>query len=191
MPLKAGTPGLQLNADGTAATMVTLTTWTGYADSVGNPMTLTREVWLTPAPQLKDFCTAYVAQTGGADPGLRMLQYLGMPPQQSSLTVATMMVPLDDMFRPAPDPRIDTTGSVFADPASLPANPAYPNYADWYRLQKALAYDPGNPYPWTGLGWTYDWGDPDHHVGASEYVVRQGSTVEVLAAQTPMDYCTS
>jgi hypothetical protein len=186
--LKAGAQDIVLNDDGTAAVMVTLTDWTGYAASVGQPMTLTREVWLTPVPQLQNTCRAYVAN-GGTDPSLRSLQYLGMPPTAKPVTMVTMMVPLSGMFRPTPDPQIDRTTAVFDDGTVQPADPAYPNHADWFRLQKALAYDPANPYPWTRMGYTYDWGDPANKIGASEFVVRQGTTVDILADQTPTEYC--
>jgi hypothetical protein len=141
---------------------------------------------LTPVPQLQNTCRAYVAN-GGTDPWLRSRQYQGMPPQAKPVTVVTMMVPLSGMFRP-PDPQIDCTTAVFDDAGVQPADPAYPNHADWFRLQKALAYDPANPSPWTRMGYTYDWGDPANKICASEFVVRQGAAVDILATQTPAEY---
>ncbi|MFI0433861.1 MAG: hypothetical protein ACH36H_12060 [Candidatus Nanopelagicales bacterium] len=190
-PLVALAPGsanVVFSADGAAAEMVTLTDWTGYAASVGQPLTLSREVWLTPAPQLQDMCRGYVA-AGGTDPSLRSLQYLGMPPKSKPVTIVTMMVPLSGMFRPTANPQLDSATAVFDDGTVQPPDPAFPNHADWFRLQKALAYDPANPYPWTRMGYTYDWGDPANKVGASEFVVRQGTTVDVVADQTPAEYC--
>lgn len=186
--LTPGASNVVFNADNTAAEMVTLTDWTGYADSVGQPMTLSREVWLTPVPELQDFCRSYVA-AGGTDPALRSLQYLGMPPHAKPVTMVTMMVPLSGMFRPTPDPQIADTTAVYDDGTVQPEDPAYPNHADWFRLQKALAYDPANPYPWTRMGYTYDWGDPANKIGASEFVVRQGTTVDIIADQSPEQYC--
>ena len=186
--LTPGAANVVFNADGTAAEMVTLTDWTGYAANVGAPMELTREVWLTPVPELQDFCRSYVA-AGGTDPSLRSLQYMGMPPRAKPVTMVTMMVPLAGMFRPTPDPQIDDTTAVYDDGTVQPADPAYPNHADWFRLQKALAYDPANPYPWTRMGYTYDWGDPAKKIGASEFVVRAGTTVQIVADQTPEQYC--
>ena len=186
--LTPGASNVVFNADSTAAEMVTLTDWTGYAASVGQSMTLSREVWLTPVPQLQNLCRAYVA-AGGSDPSLRSLQYLGMPPDAKPVTMVTMMVPLSGMFRPTPDPQIDDTTAVYDDGTVQPEDPAYPNHADWFRLQKSLAYDPANPYPWTRMGYTYDWGDPANKIGASEFVVRQGTTVDIIADQTPEQYC--
>ncbi len=186
--LTPGSPGVVFSADGAAAEMVTLTDWTGYAASVGQPMTLTREVWLTPTPQLQDVCRAYVAN-GGTDPSLRSLQYLGMPPKAKPVTIVTMMVPLSGMFRPTANPQLTSTSAVYDDGTVQPDDPSFPNHADWFRLQKALAYDPANPYPWTRMGYTYDWGNPDNKVGASEFVVRQGTTVDIVADQTPAEYC--
>lgn len=186
--LVPGSPGVVFNADGTAAAMVTLTDWTGYADSEGQPMTLTREVWLTPVPELQDMCRSYVA-AGGTNPGLRSPQFLGMPPKTKPVTIVTMMVPLAGMFRPTVNPQIDSTAAVFDAGQVLPDDPAYPNHADWFRLQKSLAYDPANPYPWTRMGYTFDWGNPTNPIGSSEFVVRAGTTVQILADDTPEEYC--
>lgn len=146
--LTPGAANVVFNADGTAAEMVTLTDWTGYAANVGAPMELTREVWLTPVPELQDFCRSYVA-AGGTDPSLRSLQYMGMPPRAKPVTMVTMMVPLAGMFRPTPDPQIDDTTAVYDDGTVQPADPAYPNHADWFRLQKALTWQTPTPGP----GW--------------------------------------
>jgi hypothetical protein len=53
------------------------------------------------------------------------------------------------------------------------------SYANWFVNRINTIYiatgDPTNPanwgYPWTSLGYTYDWGDPNNHVGLSEFVV--------------------
>jgi hypothetical protein len=45
-------------------------------------------------------------------------------------------------------------------------------------------------YPWTGLGYTYDWCSQDtKHVGASEFVIRPGSVVNVTAIIDRNTYC--
>jgi hypothetical protein len=48
---------------------------------------------------------------------------------------------------------------------------------------------PHDAYPWTQLGYTYDWGTPTHHQGMSEFVIRQHSTVIVNAMTGFSAYC--
>lgn len=46
-------------------------------------------------------------------------------------------------------------------------------------------------YPWTHLGYTYNW-DPQAMsiVGTSEYVIRQGTTIKVTGLVPAVPYCT-
>ena len=52
-------------------------------------------------------------------------------------------------------------------------------YKDWFVNRIGYIYEKGNVddpstwgYPWTRLGYTYDWGNRKNHVGASEFVIR-------------------
>ena len=45
-------------------------------------------------------------------------------------------------------------------------------------------------YPWTRLGYTYDWRPGSNKYGASEYVMRKDSTIMVLEEPYPIEtYC--
>jgi hypothetical protein len=43
-------------------------------------------------------------------------------------------------------------------------------------------------YPWTGLGYTYDWGS-SNNVGLSEFIVDTGVQVVVRRKLTVEEYC--
>jgi len=50
-------------------------------------------------------------------------------------------------------------------------------FQEWYENRAATIYNTSGAestwgWPWTRLGYTYDWGDKDNHVGLSEFVVR-------------------
>jgi hypothetical protein len=49
--------------------------------------------------------------------------------------------------------------------------------------------DPSKGYPWTRLGYTYDWGNPESEVGLSEFVVAAGSMVGIEAVSDNETYC--
>jgi hypothetical protein len=44
-------------------------------------------------------------------------------------------------------------------------------------------------YPWTTLGYTYDWGVKTSNVGASEYVIKPGATVFIKSVRKTRDFC--
>ena len=45
------------------------------------------------------------------------------------------------------------------------------------------------PAPWTRLGYTYDWGASQNHIGLSEFVLRKGANLEVDSVTAVNDYC--
>jgi hypothetical protein len=59
-------------------------------------------------------------------------------------------------------------------------------YRACYEDQEQKRYHPdsGKPYPWTRLGYTFDWGNPDSRVGLSEFIVMAGTAV-VIESKTP------
>ncbi len=46
-----------------------------------------------------------------------------------------------------------------------------------------------DPFPWTALGYSYDWGRPANPQGFSEFVVRGGATVAFEALAYTEEYC--
>ena len=44
-------------------------------------------------------------------------------------------------------------------------------------------------YPWTRLGYAYDWGNPQSEVGLSEFVIKKGALVQIHAVTFIDDYC--
>jgi hypothetical protein len=49
---------------------------------------------------------------------------------------------------------------------------------------------PFTGYPFTGLGWSYDWSSATNdHVGVSEFVIRRTAAVTELGSKTPEEFC--
>jgi hypothetical protein len=64
------------------------------------------------------------------------------------------------------------------------------NWQDQPGLSKALVVSHEKQvYPWTQLGYTYDWGNPESEVGLSEFVIRKGSTVVIKSVSNLDEYC--
>lgn len=175
-------PKLAWNPDQTAVRMVAWTTFTGYAQGDN---TLSREIWVTAVPQLQELCRTLSTETLVP----RINQVLGLPPATESdngRVFVEMWVKPGDMFRPCPDAEIDDTTCSLDFPAS-----ATSAHRDWIARNYASSYGfwQSTQYPWTGLGYTYDWCNPDTHVGASEFVIRSGSVVNVTGIIQRADYC--
>ncbi|MBN2193625.1 MAG: hypothetical protein JW751_12480 [Polyangiaceae bacterium] len=182
----ASNPRLVWKGEGKARRVLVLTwtSWHGYDGKTGQTMDPSaRPIWVTSVPELRDYCRAL--PPGSADRYLRITQLFGgLRPDVAKDRFVELWVNPDELFRPCPDPEIadDRCGLVL--PSTVP-----PDYRQWFEdLRKTSYGDDG--YPWTRLGCTYDWGNPTSAVGLSEFVVRQGSIVEVHAVTEKVDdYC--
>lgn len=214
-PLLPSTPGLEWNADG----RIRMATWTRtkfFTDldkfSRGKTFPLYGETWFTPVPVVRQFCREL-----GLDDAMlvmRLEQLIGLPPDQGYDAFLEVWVDPTDLFRPCPDPEISDHECqvqipvVGRDPVDRNTQrpwdctpkqqvsgkyvTVHPEHLQWMCKSWESRY--GNEelyknYPWTALGYTYDWGDPDDHVGPSEYVAPKGSEV-VFHSLTPTGiYC--
>ncbi len=158
--------------------MVTWTTWPGYTAAVGQELVLAQEVWATPAPQLQRACAAMPPDRREA----RMVQLLGLRPNSARPHVVVLHVDPAQAFRPCPDPEVTDTTCGLRFPEGVD-----PAHRAWFNQKQAESYR-GEGYPWTRLGYTYDWGG-EGEVGLSEFVLRLGSTVRVEAVSTVEAYC--
>lgn len=161
--------------------VVTWTDWDGYDERVGSPFNLERPVWVTPAPQVQNFC-----QGLNFDPPsltLRLEQYLGLPPHNGKTQFVELWVSPDDLWRPCPDPEIDDRSCQlqFPEEVSLEHKRSI--------VELMLSSYGANGYPWTRLGYTYDWGRVRSKVGASEFVIASGATVTVRSVQRTEEFC--
>jgi len=155
--------------------LVLVVTWTdyrGYDDKVGQQMVLGREVWVTTVPEVRQFA----GQING-DPALRLEQLLGLPPHSGKTRFVELWVKPGDLFRPSADPEISDHESELDFPVSSRFVSVSPSHKDWYNRLKQVSYGEQG-YPWTRLGYTYDWGRDDH-IGLSEFVVAKGAVVTV------------
>jgi hypothetical protein len=183
-PLTAYNQTLQRNRKGQIL-VVTWTNWDGYDTMIGKNMTLSREVWITPAPQLKDF-----SQNLNLDSSkmvLRLEQLLGLPPHNGKNRFVEMWVSPVDLFRPCPDPEIIDGTCDLKFPES-PYLTIAEEHKKWIENLRTSSYGE-NGYPWTQLGYTYDWGNPKNHEGLSEFVIKPQSIVTIKGVSNVYEYC--
>jgi hypothetical protein len=164
---------------------VLVVTFTKYASSypVGETLNTTwGETWVTVVPEIKTFFKDHV--NSGSNVTLRALQLLGLPPNNSNTYFVEMWANPQSLFRPTPDNEINDTVADLSFPSS-----ATTEYKTWFNNNIIYSYYP-EKYPWTRLGYTYDWGTNASHVGLSEFVLKQNSLIMVQSVTTTLDYLT-
>ena len=162
---------------------VLVVTWTRYPESypVGKDVTTWwGDIWVTATPELKDFISKNNLSRVNT---LRVEQLLGLPPESGYKSFAELWVRPQDLFRPTPDNEINDTGAnlTFNDSVSS-------EYKTWFNSTIISQYYDVKKYPWTRLGYTYDWGNPRSEIGLSEFVIKKGSSVIVNSLQSNEDY---
>ncbi len=138
----------------------------------------------------------------------RLRQVLGLRPDGDDDAFVQMWADPKDFFRPCADPEVTdrectlnlTTRASPRDGCPWSDSSQGQVSARWVSVtQDHLAWMcdnwtrsfPANPhdgYPWTALGYTYDWGKPSP-VGQSEFVAPQGTTVVVESITGTEEYC--
>lgn len=167
---------------------VLVVTWTMnyYDQQVGQAVNARGDIWVTVVPELKSFCHALRLQ--GDSLRLRLNQLLGLPPDVAKTRVVEMWVSPNDLFRPCPDPEITDHEAQLDFPNSMYITVSS-DHMKWINDLKALSYTGATPYPWTRLGYTYDWGNPESEIGLSEFVIRKGASIEISSSVETGIYC--
>jgi hypothetical protein len=163
-----------LEWDNHSVLVVTWTDWTGYDSSIGDTLTLAVDVWVTTKNDLFERIGNDTILSGEYL-DTRLQQLLGLPPYEECTRFAELWAPASAIFRPAydPDPRNYFSDNEF--PAWVSSD-----YRDWFDTNYEASFpEEGFGYPWTQLGYTYDWGNPVTEVGCSEFVIPAGTRVRV------------
>jgi hypothetical protein len=155
-------------------------------------------VWVATTQEVWQMCT------GKRKPVRRLQQILGLPPLETAKSghpwhFYVFDIDSRDLLRPCP-------GGVDAGNSDRPKcrlisdlDPALDSeftqflLQQWWLSHRATVEsgrDPELGYPWTGMGWTYDW-DPNSktHRGVSEFVVKRTAVVSHVRALSPESFC--
>lgn len=164
---------------------------------IGAKKSLAYQTWFTAVPEVKEFCQKYQAIDANIpdniELSLRLQQYLGLILNKYSTKThfIEMWVKAEDLSRPCIDPEInDTTCNLLPLPVPDSSPIIKTIYSNSYSNAKQ------EYYPWTGLGYTYDWGNAEKpHQGPSEFIinptVEKPVEVEVVSVTPTAEYCRS
>ena len=140
-------------------------------------------IWITTAPELiqrmKKVNRKYTDQ--------RLKQLLGLPPNAVYSYFVEFWVNPEDLFRPCPDKEIaDKKCDLYFPDQTDSAHVAWINDNRISRYYQRELFD---QYPWTQLGYTYDWNPKNKsHVGLSEFVIGNHKNIVVEAIYKTNDY---
>ncbi|MBU4286499.1 MAG: VCBS repeat-containing protein [Verrucomicrobia bacterium] len=132
------------------------------------------EAWVILVPELKNISRNYA----GTNIYLRLKQVLGLPATSLNDTIVEFYVDPQYLLRPSRDPEITDREAEVAFRTNTPyADKVSTNYSAWFQSTIAsrnygMTSGVWNAYPWTQLGYTYDWLKTGNNiVGLSEFVV--------------------
>ncbi len=148
-----------------------------------------RDSWVSFAPELKNYMQARsneLAGTSVVDVARRAEQVLGMSDSGTHTYAVELWVPTNLLFRPAihwsvTDNAVatgwagqDTSGPEFFTRSYTNVS----SYQEWFVNRQDTVFGGANAFPWTGLGYTYDWyyeaTQTNEWIGVSEFVVAPG-----------------
>jgi len=155
-------------------------------------------VWVAATQEIRQSCR------GARDPVLRLQQILGLPPQRDPKPgnrwhFFVFEIDSRDLFRPCPGGvDVHTPGKPKCllgsdlDPQLDPELTKFLLQQWWLSHRATIEYgrDPELGYPWTGMGWTYDWNPASKtHRGVSEFVVRKTAAIDHARTVSPESFC--
>lgn len=186
IPIKSDNGNLIWNKDKSRVLMVMWKSQNSYEKFYKN-QTHTSDsenyvTWVTSAPQVKMFAKEYLKKHPSAekaDIDLRLKQYLGLKPEWDYDVFVELWVKPEELFRPCVDPEIDDKVCNIQFAKQVPAVKGIKNYQDFYRKLYFDDFRERPGIPWTGMGYTYDWGNPDSSFGASEFIMVPGASYEI------------
>ena len=140
-------------------------------------------IWVTTAPELKE----RIKLESPKDTNLRLLQLLGLPPTSTYSYFVEFWVRPVDLFRPCPDKEIWDGNCDLCFPEGT--SQEHINWINENRISRYYQCDLYNQYPWSQLGYTYDWNPKNKsHVGLSEFIIGTGKTIYVNRIVTTSEY---
>ena len=182
LPLVTLTPDSDMVTWNDDGTKVLLLSWHKCPDIAGESFTCTYgEIWTFTD---KEILSWYDENSEGiTDWELRLEQLIGLPAGAEYTHVSAFWVDLDEVIRPAY--QTDVTKQMTAN---LLDGSSLGEYKEWFDGNAEYSYSDETPYPWTRLGYTYDWADNGREYGLSEFLILADSVIEVEWTKTTDEF---
>ena len=153
-----------------AGERVLLVTWHDYGEPCEPGDSLEHnDIWATSLGEMLDW---YRENSGSTDWDLRFAQLLGMPDDGSCTRFSAFWVSPSEAIRPA---YVTDVTAQMENGYNQVTDPAY---KEWFDSNILYSYFESE-YPWTRLGYTYDWSGGDSEYGLTEFLVSDGNKAEI------------
>jgi len=141
------------------------------------------DIWVTISPELLN----KLQVENFNDRDLRIKQLLGLPPTSNYNYFVEFWVKPDDLFRPCADSEINDSECELCFPGNTDSTHIF--WINDYRIESYYQCELYDKYPWTQLGYTYDWNPKNKsNIGLSEFVIKQNSKVKINNICTTDEY---
>ena len=133
------------------------------------------QVWVTSLPEMEAWFAENYGDGKTPKEGwtARFEMLLGMPADGSHTHFSALWADPEDLTRPAYNPDAADSQVLVQLPEDVDEE-----YKQWFDENIIWSYF-DSWYPWTRLGYTYDYADNGTEYGLSEFLVNQNSTVDV------------
>jgi len=140
-------------------------------------------IWVTTAPELLH----RMKNEKATDVNHRLVQLLGLPPNAKYNYFVEFWVKAADLFRPCPDKEVSDNRCEIC--FSTNVDSTYINWINSTRIKSYYNCELYQQYPWTELGYTYDWSPENKsHIGLSEFVIGVNKKIKIKAIYTTANY---
>jgi hypothetical protein len=170
--------------------------WIGASDLTDANGRLNNSYFVALPKEIKAACK------GAGGEVLALQQILGLPPRTGEYVFVEFSIATKKVFRPcASGPEVTTTSCSFDLPkeAAVRARAADPEFAEtqafvfqqmWSSYTRNVPDNESFGYPFTAMGWTYDWNpEAEDTYGVSEYIAKGGAPVRGVQKIAPKTYC--
>ena len=128
------------------------------------------EIWLYSTKEMRDWYMLNKMNT--FERTLRLKQLLGKDYNSKDTFVSTLWINPSNVSRPA-----------FISDVNKPMQTSFseaetPEFKEWFRNKEGFCYET-HKYPWTRLGYSFDWGSDSDRYGMSEFVAFNGASYTV------------
>lgn len=163
-----------------AGERVLLVTWHDYQEPCEPGDGLAQQdIWATSLGEVTDWYREN--GSGVTDWDLRFAQLLGMPDDNGCTRFTAFWIPPSEAIRPA------YITDVTAQMKNGYDQITDPDYRTWFDGNIIYSYFESE-YPWTRLGYTYDWSGGDSAYGLTEFLIADGSGAEIAFTYSTEDF---
>lgn len=136
-----------------------------------------KEIWAVSAAELQKWLEKNKSKVSA----LRFAQVLGLPADCGFDTFTVFWIHPQNVIRPAYI--TDTAKQMKNGMEHMQNSP----YKEWFEQNILFSYFWAQ-YPWTRLGYTYDWGNPEQEYGLTEFLIQNPQSAVIVRSFTLTEF---